>query len=227
MKRILSLVLVSFLVLSACGNNEESKSESNDKKPSQDKENKKDNDKKSAKNNNNKDSEKNKTKESKDKSNQVAEQQNNQPNNNAQQVSNNNDGRTIQGNRPFGGVIPNGMTHEEYSTLEQNIPNMDSVSNEEYQRQLDEQLQTIVNENNHSIETPMGTYEPNVQNNTTEQNQNIDLNHMPAGDFTTEGMSEEAKNKINELTRQKDFEGLPQEEYNDRVSEIMNQERNK
>lgn len=46
-------------------------------------------------------------------------------------------------------------------------------------------------------------------------------NELPA-DFTTEGMSPEAQNKIDSLTRQKDFEGLPQEEYNRQVFEIMN-----
>lgn len=50
---------------------------------------------------------------------------------------------------------------------------------------------------------------------------------MPAGDFSTEGMSEEAQNEIDKLTRQKDFEGLSQEKYNDSVSEIMNDEINK
>ncbi|MBF0812812.1 hypothetical protein IR133_03700 [Staphylococcus saprophyticus] len=227
MRKSLSLILVSFLVLSACGSNEENKSESNNERTSQDKENKKDDDKKSDKENNIKDSEKNK--ESKDESNQVAEKQNIQSknDNNSQQQLSNNNATTTQGNRPLGGIPPKGMTNEEYNTLEQNMPSVDSVSKEAYNRQLNEQLQKIANENNHSIETPMGTYEPNIQSNTKEQNQNIDLNNMPAGDFSTEGMSEEAKKKINELTRQKDFEGLSQEEYNDRVSEIMNQERNK
>lgn len=45
---------------------------------------------------------------------------------------------------------------------------------------------------------------------------------MPPTDFSTEGMSEQAQRQIEELTIQKDFHGLPQEEYNDRVSEIIN-----
>src|SRR5699024_3012294 len=114
-----------------------------------------------------------------------------------------------QGNRPFGVIPPKGMTSEEYEQL------------------LNEQVQKIANENNHSIETPMGTFTPNNQNENPGQNQKIDLNSMPAGDFSTEGMSEEAQNEIDKLTRQKDFEGLSQEKHNDSLSEIMNDEINK
>ncbi|MBO1206662.1 hypothetical protein [Staphylococcus nepalensis] len=119
------------------------------------------------------------------------------------------------------------MTSEEYQLLENNIPKANNVSNEEYEQLLNEQVQKIANENNHSIETPMGTFTPNNQNENPGQNQKIDLNSMPAGDFSTEGMSEEAQNEIDKLTRQKDFEGLSQEKYNDSVSEIMNDEINK
>ncbi|UXS20690.1 hypothetical protein [Staphylococcus delphini] len=52
----------------------------------------------------------------------------------------------------------------------------------------------------------------------------IDLNSLPPTDFSTEGMSEQAKKQIEELTIQKDFQGLPQEVYNDKVSEIINNE---
>ncbi|MBA8760771.1 hypothetical protein GWK87_11065 [Staphylococcus schleiferi subsp. coagulans] len=54
------------------------------------------------------------------------------------------------------------------------------------------------------------------------EKQRVDLNSMPPTDFSTEGMSEQAQRQIEELTIQKDFHGLPQEEYNDRVSEIIN-----
>ncbi len=62
------------------------------------------------------------------------------------------------------------------------------------------------------------------QNAQVQQNekQKVDLNSMPPTDFSTEGMSEQAQRQIEELTIQKDFHGLPQEEYNDSVSEIIN-----
>lgn len=58
----------------------------------------------------------------------------------------------------------------------------------------------------------------------TERPGKVDLNRGPATGFTTEGMSPQAQKEIEDLTYQKDFEGLPQKEYNDRVSEIMNRE---
>lgn len=62
------------------------------------------------------------------------------------------------------------------------------------------------------------------QNAQVQQNkkQKVDLNNMPPTDFSTEGMSEQAQKQIEELTMQKDYHGLSQREYNDRVSEIIN-----
>lgn len=225
------MLLASFLVLAACGNEEESKLDDKKETKSENKDKETDKEKESDK----------KEDKSDDKSNEEVANNENKPNetsqeeqkmenkNNTQQQDpniNNNEGPTQQGNRPFGGIPPKGMTIEEYQLLENNMPKANNVSNEEYEKLLNEQVQRIANENNHSIETPMGTFTPNNQNENTDQNQKIDLNKMPAGDFSTEGMSEEAKKKIEELTRQKDFEGLSQEEYNDRVSEIMNEEMN-
>ncbi|MBY7665444.1 hypothetical protein [Staphylococcus agnetis] len=74
-------------------------------------------------------------------------------------------------------------------------------------------------------------YEQHVNDNThqasqpTERPGKVDLNRGPATGFTTEGMSPQAKKEIEDLTYQKDFEGLPQKEYNDRVSAIMNREK--
>lgn len=231
MKKLLFMLLASFLVLAACGNEEESKLDDKKETKSENKDKETDKEKESDK----------KEDKSDDKSNEEVANNENKPNetsqeeqkmenkNNTQQQDpniNNNEGPTQQGNRPFGGIPPKGMTIEEYQLLENNMPKANNVSNEEYEKLLNEQVQRIANENNHSIETPMGTFTPNNQNENTDQNQKIDLNKMPAGDFSTEGMSEEAKKKIEELTRQKDFEGLSQEEYNDRVSEIMNEEMN-
>lgn len=64
------------------------------------------------------------------------------------------------------------------------------------------------------------------QNAQVQQNekQKVDLNSMPPTDFSTEGMSEQAQKQIEELSMQKDYHGLSQKEYNDRVSEIINNE---
>ncbi|PTI80741.1 hypothetical protein BU098_13150 [Staphylococcus xylosus] len=233
MKKLLILLVASCLVLSACGDQEERKLDNKNNTKSEDEESqkedtKKDSGKKKDKSDSkdekfndevaNNENEQNETTQEKQKAqNEISTQQ---PGSN----TNNDEGPTQQGNRPFGGIPPKGMTNEEYQILEKSIPTANKVSNEEYQQLLNEEVQRIVNENNHSIETPMGTFTPTNQKEHSDQNQKIDLNNMPAGDFSTEGMSEEAKNKIKELTRQKDFEGLSQEEYNNEVSEIMNEE---
>lgn len=234
MKKLFFMLLASFLILAACGNEEESKLDDKKETKSEDKDKETDKEKESDKKDNKSNNKDKKSNEevanNKDKPNETSQEKQKMENkNNTQQQNpniNNNEGPTQQGNRPFGGIPPKGMTNEEYQLLENNMPNANNVSNEEYEKLLNEQVQRIANKNNHSIETPMGTFTPNNQNENTDQNQKIDLNKMPAGDFSTEGMSEEAKNKIEELTRQKDFEGLSQEEYNDRVSEIMNEEMN-
>lgn len=56
--------------------------------------------------------------------------------------------RTQQGKRPFGGVIPNGMTQEEYQELESNVPNPNSVSTEKYNQIVKNENQKIANEEN-------------------------------------------------------------------------------
>lgn len=234
MKKLLFMLLASFLLLAACGNEEESNLDDKKETKSEDKDKESDKEQETDKKEDKSDSKDEKSNEevanNKNKQNETSqEKQKMQNRNNTQQQDsniNNNEAPTQQGNRPFGGIPPKGMTNEEYQLLENNMPKANNVSNEEYEKLLNEQVQRIANENNHSIETPMGTFTPNNQNDNTDQNQKIDLNKMPAGDFSTEGMSEEAKNKIEELTRQKDFEGLSQEEYNDRVSEIMNEEMN-
>lgn len=225
MKKLLFILMASFLVLAACGN-EESKTEDKKETKSSDKESKKDD--KESDEDKEKEKSDNKSNEEVATQDETTEQPQSQEQMNTQEQQdsnkNNNEAQTQQGNRPFGGIPPKGMTSEEYQLLENNMPKANNVSNEEYEQLLNEQVQKIVDENNHSIETPMGTFTPTNQYENTKQNQKMDLNKMPGGDFSTEGMSEGAQNQIEELTKQKDFEDLSQEEYNDRVSEIMNNE---
>ncbi|MCD8787277.1 LPXTG cell wall anchor domain-containing protein [Staphylococcus gallinarum] len=61
--------------------------------------------------------------------------------------------QTTQGERPFGGITPDGMTNEEYAQLEQNVPNPNDVSTEEYNRAVNEEtakLQTEHQNGNHN-----------------------------------------------------------------------------
>ncbi|WP_436964117.1 hypothetical protein [Staphylococcus xylosus] len=176
MKKLLFLLLASFLVLAACGQ-EESKSEGNKETKSTDKESKKD-DKKS------KDDKKEKlNKEDTD------EQQTSNTDGNQQEVN-----------------------------IEQQTQEFVSQAPIESQERVNNQEQETVQAPVESQEQATIEQEP--------QKQKIDLNQFPGGDFSTEGMSESAQKQIEELSRQKDYEGLPQKEYNDQVSEIMNNEMN-
>ena len=74
------------------------------------------------------------------------------------------DERTQQGERPFGGVIPNGMTQEEYQELESNVPNPNSVSTEKYNQIVENESQKIANEENKTINTPQGEFTAVTEN---------------------------------------------------------------
>ena len=172
MKKVLFLLLASFLVLAAYGQ-EESKSEDKKQTKSSDKESKKDDNKKESVK---------KEDQSDDKSNEEVATQDE----NAEQ-----------------------MNTQEKQTTEQLLQSQEQVNNQEQQT-----AQAAVQ----SQEQATIEQEP--------QKEKIDLNQFPGGDFSTEDMSENAQKQIEELSRQKDYEGLPQKEYNDQVSEIMNNEIN-
>ncbi|KIJ87101.1 MULTISPECIES: hypothetical protein [Staphylococcus] len=108
--------------------------------------------------------------------------------------------------------------------------NSDEQPSSEPASTQNEQNEVAVSTEEPSNEIPSNvtpdTAEDNQVQQPTQTKQQIDLNSMPATDFSTDRMSEEAQQQIQDLTKQKDFEGLPQEEYNDKVSEIMNNEMN-
>lgn len=54
--------------------------------------------------------------------------------------------QTTQGERPYGGVKPDGITHEEYAELEQNVPNPNEVSTEEYNQTVNNETTRIPND---------------------------------------------------------------------------------
>ncbi|HDC8405125.1 TPA: hypothetical protein O9M78_002511 [Staphylococcus aureus] len=95
------------------------------------------------------------------------------------------------------------------------------------QQQSDNQTVEQPQSQEQSVQQPQQQLPQNSvpqQNAQVQQNkkQKVDLNNMPPTDFSTEGMSEQAQKQIEELTMQKDYHGLSQREYNDRVSEIIN-----
>ncbi|OEK66768.1 hypothetical protein AST00_04855 [Staphylococcus equorum] len=173
MKKILFLILASFLVLAACGNEEESKLDDTKETKSEDKESTKD-DKESD--------------EEKDKSDEKQKSDD--------------------------------KSSEEVATQDESTE--EAQSQEQVNTQEQQSTQQPVQSQEQTQQAPVADEQPTQEQQRTE----IDLNRLPGGDFTTEGMSKDAQMQIEELTRQKDFEGLPQKDYNDQVSAIMNSEMN-
>lgn len=57
-----------------------------------------------------------------------------------------------------------------------------------------------------------------------EQNNHVDLNSLPPTDFDPTWMSESGQKQVNDLAEQKDSGKISQYEFNDRVSDVMNNE---
>ncbi|MDG0821704.1 MAG: hypothetical protein L0L09_13640 [Staphylococcus equorum] len=171
MKKILFLILATFLVLAACGNEEESKLDDTKETKSEDKESTKD-DKESD--------------EEKDKSDEKQKSDD--------------------------------KSSEEVATQDESTEEAQSQEQVNTQEQQSTQQAPVQSQEQVPVADEQATQE--------QQRTEIDLNSLPGGDFTTEGMSKDAQMQIEELTRQKDFERLPQKDYNDQVSAIMNSEMN-
>lgn len=185
MKKLLFLFLASFLVLAACGNEEESKLDDTKETKSEDKGSDEEKDKSDEK------------QKSDDKSSEEVATQDE--------------------------ITEEAQSQEQVNTQEQQSTQQPAQSQQQTQ-------QAPVQSQEQSQQTPAQSQEQapmaNEQPTQEQQRREIDLNRLPNGDFSTEGMSKDAQMQIEELTRQKDFEGLPQKEYNDQVSAIMNSEMN-
>ena len=145
----------------------------------------------------------------------------------------------------------NKSTQEDSSTEEQNT--QETASNEQVQSQqqtqepaTQEQQQTQQANNNQQNEQRYdydhnGVYrtpaeqraheqwindqnEWNDEQQQASQNNHVDLNSLPATDFQTDWMSESGQEQVNDLAEQKDSGQISQYEFNDRVSDVMNNE---
>ena len=141
----------------------------------------------------------------------------------------------------------NKSTQEDSSTQEQNT--QENATNEQVQSQesaTQEQQQTQQASNNQQNEQRYdydhnGVYrtpaeqraheqwindqnEWNDEQQQASQNNHVDLNSLPATDFQTDWMSESGQEQVNDLAEQKDSGQISQYEFNDRVSDVMNNE---
>lgn len=67
---------------------------------------------------------------------------------------------TIPGFRPYGGMPPKGMTSDQYTELEQMMPKLNEVPEDEYNRLIDEATQKIADKYGVTIEAPQKTFVP-------------------------------------------------------------------
>ncbi|HCY7565865.1 TPA: LPXTG cell wall anchor domain-containing protein [Staphylococcus aureus] len=78
--------------------------------------------------------------------------------------------QTKQGDRPFGGIPPKGMNEEEYSKLENNVPNPNEVSPEKYNQAVEREVVRIANEDNKTIYLPQGVVKPGIPTDKSQDN---------------------------------------------------------
>lgn len=141
----------------------------------------------------------------------------------------------------------NKSTQDDNSTEEQNT--QETATNEQVQSQqpaTQEQQQTQQANNNQQNEQRYdydhnGVYRTPAEQRAHEQwindqnewhdeqqqasqNNHVDLNSLPATDFQTDWMSESGQEQVNDLVEQKDSGQISQYEFNDRVSDVMNNE---
>ena len=82
--------------------------------------------------------------------------------NNQDQATSSQSQQTTQGERPYGGITPQGMTNDQYAELEQNVPNPNSVSEQQYNIALNDATQDIADKYNTTITVPEGVFKPNA-----------------------------------------------------------------
>ncbi|EKU48533.1 immunodominant staphylococcal antigen IsaB family protein [Staphylococcus massiliensis] len=68
-----------------------------------------------------------------------------------------------QGQRPYGGVVPKGMTEAQYQELENNVPHYGHETAESFSHAVDRETQRIADEYKVTIYAPNKTYKPQIR----------------------------------------------------------------
>ncbi|QAV30645.1 cell surface protein [Sulfitobacter donghicola] len=68
--------------------------------------------------------------------------------------------QTTQGDRPYGGIAPKGMSEKQYAELEKRLPKASEVSTKEYNQLLDKETQRIADKYDVTIHAPQKTFHP-------------------------------------------------------------------
>lgn len=68
--------------------------------------------------------------------------------------------QTTQGDRPYGGIAPKGMSEKQYAELEKRLPKASEVSTKEYNQLVDKETQRIADKYDVTIHAPQKTFHP-------------------------------------------------------------------
>lgn len=205
MKRLLGTLFAATLILGACSQDdtkedENKKSESTNEKKADDKKDKKTKeDKKSKEDKNSQENEDNKSTQE----DSSTQEQNTQENGTNEQVQSQESATQEQ------------QQTQQANNNQQNEQRYDYDHNGVYRTPAEQRAhEQWVNDQN----------EWNDEQQQASQNNHVDLNSLPATDFQTDWMSESGQEQVNDLVEQKDSGQISQYEFNDRVSDVMNNE---
>lgn len=204
MKRLLGTLFAATLVLSACSQDdtkedENKKSESTTEKKADDKKDK--NTKEDKKSKEEKKSQENEDNKSTQEDNSTEEQDTQETATNEQ----------VQSQQP----ATQEQQTQQANNNQQNEQRYDYDHNGVYRTPAEQRAhEQWINDQN----------EWNDEQQQTSQNNHVDLNSLPATDFQTDWMSKSGQEQVNDLAEQKDSGQISQYEFNDRVSDVMNNE---
>ncbi|MCG2389268.1 hypothetical protein WL240_09385 [Staphylococcus epidermidis] len=209
MKRFLALIFSSALILGACGNNDTSNNDSDTK--SENKTEKKSEDKKDNKSKEDKKSkEEKKSQENKD--NKSTQENNTSEEQDTQETTTN---EQVQSQQQTQETATQEQQTQQANNNQQNEQRYDYDHNGVYRTPAEQRAhEQWINDQN----------EWNDEQQQTSQNNHVDLNSLPATDFQTDWMSKSGQEQVNDLAEQKDSGQISQYEFNDRVSDVMNNE---
>ncbi|MGW9988456.1 hypothetical protein [Staphylococcus hominis] len=203
MKKLLGTLFAATLVLSACSQDdtkedENKKSESTTKKKADDKEDKKSKEEK-------------KSQENED--NKSTQEDNSTEEPNTQETATNEQVQSQQQTQET--ATQEQQQTQQANNNQQNEQRYDYDHNGVYRTPAEQRAhEQWINDQN----------EWNDEQQQASQNNHVDLNSLPATDFQTDWMSESGQEQVNDLVEQKDSGQISQYEFNDRVSDVMNNE---
>ncbi|WP_414048560.1 LPXTG cell wall anchor domain-containing protein [Macrococcus animalis] len=103
--------------------------------------------------------------------------------------------QTVQGERPYGGMPPKGMSADQYAELEANLPDINAVSKEAYLKAINDGTQDIADKYNITITAPQQTFKPSGEPDVPYTRQGL----RPYGGMPPKGMTSEQYTELEQM----------------------------